>query len=406
MVQLAETHRSRQPRRGSVLLLTLVLLPLMLVTAAIAMEAGHAGNFRGDLQNAVDAAAKAGSYRVGDGPSVAKAAARDALAEAGWPESILESLTIEYGRWDDQTRTFTKLTTKSDDANAINVVARAEVDALFGHVAGVSGWMSTQQAVSIRPGIALAIKNRANFVANDQTMYNFLKTFGVPLRILEQDELNANCIIEGELLFISSSVSSSRVDESVRHVPGPVLVGETNLYDTFQFTNGQDHVTHGNTYVQGMDVEIDLYDMDENANTWRAKWQEWWKQMGKYKTKGNVSFDESSPDPEDHRVKDTKASTSINAPHGYAKRTSLTQDAIIIATAASNENEATVFWYDAGARKHGGTTAKYRQAGVFIRTNENSHHVNYTYSSDSYALLGQTIRWMLMDQEGRTALVR
>lgn len=395
--------KSRRARRGGVLVLSLALIPAMLATATIAIEFGHVSVFHGNLQNAVDAASKAGAIHVAHGPNRVRSEVTASLAEAGWNDADLTSIAVDYGRWDDQTNTFIPLAVKDDAANAVRVRAEADVSSLMGSYVGIESWNGKKQATARRPGIALAVKDVNNFVANDKTMLSQLRSIGVPLRLLSQDQLDANCITEGELLFISSSVSSSHVDESVQYVPGPVLVGETNLYDTFAFTNGRDHVTHGNTNATSHDVEVDLYDLQTLAG-WQQEWEQWWRNNETKLPMAKKTSYTADGDSEE-RVQITKASTSSKAPHGYARRNAL-GDAIVIATAGGQPDNVTVFWYDKGATLGGGGTAPYRQAGVFIRTSENSHDMDYTYSSDAYELMAQTIRWLLHDQEARTVLVQ
>lgn len=124
----------RSDRRGATLVLIVLLLVVIVGTAAFALEIGRMYLVRSQLQGAVDAGALAASLRLRSDPAdleAAEAAAREfvRLNRVGWLVSVPEkAIDVEVGKWDADTRTFVAT---ADDPDAVRVFARQDDEPLF-----------------------------------------------------------------------------------------------------------------------------------------------------------------------------------------------------------------------------------------------------------------------------------
>ncbi|HUG70752.1 MAG TPA: pilus assembly protein TadG-related protein [Pirellulaceae bacterium] len=115
-------------RRGAVAVLALGFLLIAIAFLAFSTDIGYITVTKAELQNAADAAARAGARRLANGPSEARAGA---VALAAANEAAGEFVTlnvaedVEIGRWNRGTATFTLLT-GADEAggNAVRVTCR------------------------------------------------------------------------------------------------------------------------------------------------------------------------------------------------------------------------------------------------------------------------------------------
>ena len=390
-----------------------VVMPMLLLVGGLTMEWGNKALHGQQTQAAADAAAKAAVLDITAGRRRAMQIARESLGRNGVVEGRdgVTGVTIEYGRWDDRTSRFVPLPASSRSANAVRVEVAADQKTMLASYAGVDSFSTSKSAVAMLPGIVMAVNDPDKFRENDRQMMAFLEQFGVPVRVVGERRLVAANVRPGEVVFISSSVNSSKVDPSMATIDNPVLCGEANLYDLLGFVpNGQGR-THGNSRVDAMDVEIDLYDMPTEGEGWREAWNDWWETEGR-RHKGRNPREESGDDDDDDDDDDGKESKKIKRKkstpkpvvHGWAKRDYL-GEAVVISTVPGRADLATVFWFEPGARLWDGSTTVNKRAGAFLRTREYGSN-DWDYSADSYAQIAQTIRWMLADQERHTVIVR
>ncbi len=409
-------------RRGSVLLFAVFLIPVMLLGLGVMTEVGNYAVGRSMVQTAADSAAKAGAYRVAHGKYDVEDAVAGVLADAGLSvgsssgTTDVEAVRVLYGKWNSVAKAFTVEASDSSEANAV----RVEVDMTVRTVA--SGWIGlsetthTMSATAFLPGVLLAVDNANSPKANDVTMMKQIRKAGYPVRLVTIYNVDEDLIVPGEVLFISSSVSSSRVDPALFDIDAPVVCGETNLYDSFGFTGGADGETHTTIQAKDFDCEIDVRKLgmkkegkngeaDELDLDWRSQWQDWWDTDGKNRTNAKLwaKYQSGEMKAKDRVEYKAKASDG-NSLMGYADRAALGNDAVVLSTVKDDFMKATTFWFDAGSKMGNGKTAKHKRAGIFTRTTEFSGS-KWQYNQDGYDLLNYTIRWMLADETSRTMLV-
>ena len=119
--QLAKSQRIPE-RHGGIIVLTAVLMIVMLGMMAFAIDMGFIVNARTEAQRAVDAGAYAGAALLPQGTAASEA---EALALVGQnpvsgAAAGAHSTTIEFGHWDEATRTFA---ISADKPSAIRVLS-------------------------------------------------------------------------------------------------------------------------------------------------------------------------------------------------------------------------------------------------------------------------------------------
>ena len=115
-------------RRGSILVLALVLMVVVFACAAFAIDVGYLSLLRTRLQLAADAGAMAGTDALAEGPG-ASAAAAEQFAEMNFhssdPLDVIANDDVEFGTWDEETHVFQPLTAdRFDEAFAVRVTCR------------------------------------------------------------------------------------------------------------------------------------------------------------------------------------------------------------------------------------------------------------------------------------------
>ena len=121
-------NRKAAPRRGAVLLYSVVMMVTLMAISSLAVDWGRVQMVKTQLRTAVDAAARAGAsgleIGVAEALSRARATARANKAD-GASVDLDANLDVELGLWNATTRKFTKLTGAAQaGANAIHVIAR------------------------------------------------------------------------------------------------------------------------------------------------------------------------------------------------------------------------------------------------------------------------------------------
>ena len=381
------------------------LLPVLLLTGSLAVEFGHHSVVTADLQDAVDAAARAASFAGSTKDGDLEKIAKSVLAENGFTDKKSNGVTVlvERGRWDPDTSSFQAINDpdRESEKNALRIYARQDVDALMTGMIGVASYLSEAEAIVIRPGVVVAVADGENYANNDRAMIDCLDAMHVPYRILDQYELSADCVMDGEVLFISSSVQQWLVSNSVKDVQAPVMVGESDWFDDFGFARPGYNVTHGDDeWTRYIRVENDLSSLPTTGD-WRSAWRSWWEQAKV--TKSNYAYYNSGSSSSGV----TKTITDKNARTGWVKRSELGNDAVVIATLYNDPSVATMFFYDAGARLGNGKVTSHKRAGIFMRTSGNWNSTeSFSYTKNGYAQLEYGIRWMLSEFDGRPIIVK
>lgn len=157
---MLKSRKSRTKRRGAMLVLIAVTLPLMLIMVAFAVDVAWMQLVRTELRTATDAGARAGAKQLSlqQDQAAARAAAKDAAAQnlvAGSP-LIVQDNEIEFGLSQQATADSRFLFTPGGDLlNAVRVTgnrtqnsAGGPVALFLGNVMGVPEFEPTLTAVS------------------------------------------------------------------------------------------------------------------------------------------------------------------------------------------------------------------------------------------------------------------
>jgi len=155
-------RRNRRPRRdGATLVAMVLLLVIVLGTAAFAVDVGMMFVARAQMQAAVDSGAIAASLKLKADPTnldAAIAAAEEYIQynRVGWQETVVsESITVTVGQWDEETRVFTAT---NDNPDAVKVHGQQDGEKfMFGGVFGKSVFNVPAEAIATGSGSALDI---------------------------------------------------------------------------------------------------------------------------------------------------------------------------------------------------------------------------------------------------------
>ena len=109
-------------RKGSILVLSCLLMIVMMAVVAMSVDLGYIYNVRTELDRAVDAGALAGAATLVDGTSQAQQVVSDYVQ---WNSPSGEALTnndvqVEIGTWDEDSKSFTL---GGDTPSALRVTA-------------------------------------------------------------------------------------------------------------------------------------------------------------------------------------------------------------------------------------------------------------------------------------------
>jgi len=117
-------------RRGSVVVVTALLMVAMIGMLAFAIDVGYIVHVRTELQRTADASALAAAERLPD-QSEAAAVARAVAAENAWSSGVetgdgddINPMTVEFGFWDRDTATFALPPPGGRRVNAVRVTLR------------------------------------------------------------------------------------------------------------------------------------------------------------------------------------------------------------------------------------------------------------------------------------------
>lgn len=135
MNRVAQWENGRR-RRGAAAVLVILVLPVLIGFAALAIDVGYVCNLAGSSQNTADAGSLGGAYVLQEGQAMsALDAALEVIARNQQQQGFLslEDQTVELGAWDSVNRVFTALDPADWETGAFaaRVVARRNNAPLF-----------------------------------------------------------------------------------------------------------------------------------------------------------------------------------------------------------------------------------------------------------------------------------
>jgi Mg-chelatase subunit ChlD len=134
----------RVRRRGAIIVLTAIILVVMVILIALAVDIGYLSTVRTELQCAADAGALAGAAEMTASRGKAIAAARDFVQRNVDVET--SDINVQMGRWDRDSRNFVP---GQNPADALLVTVRQpETPLFFGRIVGRSSQSLDAQAIA------------------------------------------------------------------------------------------------------------------------------------------------------------------------------------------------------------------------------------------------------------------
>lgn len=145
----SQQHQASRQRRGKILVLTAFLLTFLLGVVALSVDVGYMAVTRTEIQTSTDAAVLAAAGELVNGTPAAEAAALSYLAsnKVGGRTLTSSNATIEFGMWNDTTKSFTP---GGDSPNATRITtASNDQPTFFGRVMGRNSFNTSAQAIAV-----------------------------------------------------------------------------------------------------------------------------------------------------------------------------------------------------------------------------------------------------------------
>jgi hypothetical protein len=141
-------------RRGVTAVMVLVVLPVLLGMAALAIDVGFIYNLRAQMQDAVDAGALAGASAMPDGAAEGEARGVEYATKHCVGKEVLvpEETKVQVGYWEHTARTFYPASSLDEDIypNAVRVVGRKErIGLFFARIFGIGATGVAREAVAL-----------------------------------------------------------------------------------------------------------------------------------------------------------------------------------------------------------------------------------------------------------------
>lgn len=141
-----------QNRRGAIVVMTGIFIVALMLIGAISVDASRIFAAKNELQTAADAAALAGALQLLDDSSTAIDTARLYALRNRVEQNIVDSVEIEYGVWQPDSRAFVA---GGDPRDAVRVTARHLLPLSLARVFGDSTVTITSSAVAWSSGPVL-----------------------------------------------------------------------------------------------------------------------------------------------------------------------------------------------------------------------------------------------------------
>ncbi len=149
-----QTHEQFRERRGVVAVVVVVMLTTLLMFGALAVDVGYICALTAEMQNTADAGALAGASALRAGVYDEwddRAYSVISMNQEHQGFQSLDTQTVELGRWDKPTMTFTAMDpTLAASANAVRVVSRRnDVSLFFAPIIGHNATDVAREAVAL-----------------------------------------------------------------------------------------------------------------------------------------------------------------------------------------------------------------------------------------------------------------
>ena len=330
------------------MVMAVVVMGVLILISGLCIEAGNVMYQRTVMQDAADAAARAGAGSVGKGRNEALNAAYRVLLENAYVSKIDgrgATVGLEYGTWSLEDRTFTPTSGDKSDADAVRVTVHIPVRPIFVGESTLKTAMTTRTAIARRPTLVLVVGDAKKLGQNDSEMLRHMKKWGVPTQVLSDEKVNASLFKTEDVVMISSSALSNVVSGKLAGAPCAVICCEVYNWKELGF---------GSTY--GEEIKV------------------------------NKAADKRGPNDDDMDIRD------LPETYGFAGRRKMYTgegrvgwakpggEVTKVATWASDSSKVLAFYYEKGKRLADGTASPGFRSGLFMRTEE-SYSEKWTYSS-------------------------
>lgn len=198
-------------------------------------------------------------------------------------------------------------------------------------------------------GDVLFVAGSPNLSTSDQVIQNQFELLGYTVTVQDDDLSSDSDAIDKELVFISESVSSSKVTNKFANIAIPVISAEAYVFDDMGLTGAIKNSDYG-ALTEQTKLIVDSTNSDLTTEL-----------------SGEITvFDVPS-----------KISWGIS-----------NNTALSIATLANTSNQAGIFAYDEGTTLVNGDIAAARRVGFFIGSNAQN------VTADGWALFASTVDWV------------
>lgn len=141
--------RAVRHRRGKIVVMTAFLMVAMLAMVAFSVDVGYMAVTRTEIQICTDAAALAGASALIDGTGAAQTVTLDYLSKNKVAGQTLgaSNATIEFGKWDDATRTFTVTNTEPNGLRLSTVLNNTST--FFGKALNKDSFNTSAKSIAV-----------------------------------------------------------------------------------------------------------------------------------------------------------------------------------------------------------------------------------------------------------------
>ena len=212
---------------------------VLILVAGLCVEAGNVMHQRTVMQDAADAAARAGAGAVGRGRNEALNTAYRVLLENAYVHKIGgegASVALEYGTWSLEDHAFTPTYSDQSNADAVRVTVNIPTQAIFVGSDTMPNTVTVSKAVARRPTLVLVVRDAKKLGQNDTEMLRRMKGWGVPTQVMSQDKVQASLFKTEDVVMISSSTESWRIRDKLAGATCAVICCEIGNWNDLGMT--------------------------------------------------------------------------------------------------------------------------------------------------------------------------